>query len=506
MTKRTNSNALPEAIFSQPLAKGSYPFSLSQEEENLSLDDWAWLFLRLNPLYQHDYALRKNRAEHWKNVPSHFRGQGPVVFPQLSDVVIYAGEQDPSRTSLHAAIAQLDSRYFTVDGEPLGSMSDKWAYEPVTLAEYIARSSTEVVLEQIRIRDFDAARDFGIGVWLDPAQKTLPDLPTHKEVVSPSWFHHVNEPIWEAGSWAFMRPEVRTMTLADGQKLEFGRRETARERTSWTQYQMIEGKPEPGETIEVKIGEPLPVTSSKLTGTQFQFLVCLDGYVRPQLATAFRLAKEFQALHKKYHPQSVQRGAPAKSVDLDELPNASGRGMNLFSQLKSGAVRQRKNWRAVTIDVAAALGQQQDEIEKELIWQQKSLGDTLTFPIRKRARDEGETKNDARKRALCLLELHLFGSEEGYLSQVRMNSAIYCSDTPAYHEIRGLSIPEHVTQPDTGIKQEEGYLDRIREGLDFGKQLALGWYEFEASLQFDEQYLRKIAKRQAAELAVESPK
>lgn len=42
------------------ISDGSYPFSLSDEEEKLSADDWAWLFLRLNPLYRHDYDLQKN--------------------------------------------------------------------------------------------------------------------------------------------------------------------------------------------------------------------------------------------------------------------------------------------------------------------------------------------------------------------------------------------------------------------------------------------------------------
>lgn len=480
MTKRANSTGLSKAIFSMPLSEGSYPFSLSENEASLSLDNWAWRFLRLNPLYQHDYALWKNRAKEWKDVPRLFTRNGPIVFPPPQDLGIVVHGKGAPPPSLDAVL-HLDSRYFMIDGEPLGFRPDKWKYEPVTLGEYIRKSSRENLLSQIRIRDFDAPVDYGIGAWLDPALSLTPDLPLHKKVLNPSWFYHVNEPIWEAGSWAFLRPQTWIATLEDGQELGVGRRNTARETKKRTEFRFVENKRDPISTTTLKIGVPLPAASSTLTATQFRFLVCLEGYVRPQLATAFRLAGEFFELHKKYHPQSVQRGAPAKSVELEELPNKSGNGMNLFSQLARPAVRQRKHWRVVTIDVAAALPKQRKEIEQELKWQQKRL-----IKVRQRARDENEKKNNALKRALCLVELHLSGSgiEGKLLSQEDMNDAIYCSDTPAYYNIRNLSVHERVAKPSIGFKQQEGHLDRIREGLKLGTQLVLGYYEFEASRQF----------------------
>lgn len=485
MTKRANSTGLSKAIFSMPLSEGSYPFSLSEDEANLSLDNWAWRFLRLNPLYQHDYALWKNRAKEWKDVPRRFTRNGSIVFPRPQDlaVVVYGeGAQPPSPD----AVLHLDSRYFMVDGEPLGFRPDKWKYEPVTLGEYIRQSSRENLLGQVRIRDFDAPVDYGIGAWVDPSLLLTPDLPLDEDAVNPSWFYHVNEPIWEAGSWAFVSPDMEIARLPDGQKLGVSRGNSARETNNWTEYRIVDEKPVPVRTTTLKIGAPLPATSSALTPTQFRFLVCLDGYVSPQLATAFRLARDFFELHKKYHRQSVQRGAPAKSVELEKLPNTSGNGASLFSQLVRPAVRQRKHWRVVTIDVAAALPKQRQEIEKELKWQQELLASDLSFPIRRRARDEAEKRNNALKRALCLVELHLAGIEGEFLSQSRMNSAIYCSDTSAYYDLRDLSVPERVAEPSTGIKQQEGHLDRIREGLEFGKQLVLGWYEFEASRQFED--------------------
>lgn len=364
MTKRANLTGLSKAVFSMPLSEGLYPFSLSEDEANLSLDNWAWRFLRLNPLYQHDYALWKNWADEWKDIPRRFTKNSPIVFPRPQDLAIVVhgeGEPPPSPD----AVFHLDSRYFMVDGEPLGFRPEKWKYVPVSLGEYIRKSPRENLLSQIRIRDFDAPVDYGIGAWLDPALFLMPDLPLHKKVLNPSWFYHVNEPIWEAGSFAFRRPQVWIATLEDGQKVGVGRRDTARETKNWTEFRFVESKRKPISTTTLKIGVPLPAASSALTSTQFRFLVCLEGYVRPQLATAFRLARDFFELHKKYHPRSVQRGAPAKSVELEELPNTSGNGMSLFSQLARPAVRQRKHWRVVTIDVAAALPKQRKEVEQD---------------------------------------------------------------------------------------------------------------------------------------------
>lgn len=106
--------------------------------------------------------------------------------------------------------------------------------------------------------------------------------------------------------------------------------------------------------------------------------------------------------------------------------------------------------------------------------------------IRQRARDETDNKNNALKRALCLIELHLFGIEGGLLSQEDMNEAVYCSDTPAYDAIRNRPSLKQVDPPSMTSRQQEGHLNRIHEGLELGQKLVLGAYEFTASRQFSD--------------------
>ncbi|BDT66121.1 hypothetical protein os1_02740 [Comamonadaceae bacterium OS-1] len=324
----------------------------------------------------------------------------------------------------------------------------------------------------------------------------LPTIPIPQELPNSlvpglgSWFYHVNEPIWQVNTLAFAHPKpssISLSTLPDGQRIDFGSLQIAYP-LEWTQYVWVDRRLS-GEVIQkVQKGMPIPVnTPQGLKGTQFQFLVCLDGYVRPQLAMAFRIANAFRDLHKKHHPQSVQRGAPAIAVEIEVLPNAAGSGMGLYAQLSGPAVRIRKNWRVVTIDVAGALTGQQEYVDRKLIQQQKELGDQLTFPLRLRPRGEDDLKDNALKRALCIYELHRHGADsqgtQRPLSHMRISHAIYCEDMPEYYDVRGIPIPPSVANARASTPSAD-FLDRAREGLELGSNLIQGWYEFVTSRQF----------------------
>lgn len=494
---RSRSNAphgvsgLSPSVLTLPLGRGSYPFALSEQEKALGRDDWAWLFLRLNPQYQHDFRLWKSRDAAWEAVPGGFTPNIPLAMvwrPELLKSWDGSGTPPPAPKSRWNHLKGLDSRYFVVDGEALGNTPHYLHYKPISLEDYLKSQKQPIPLEKIRVRDFDVARDYGIGAWLDPATSPLPPLSAPKDVVTPSWFHNVNAPIWQAGSWAFREPKLYVFTLEDGQTVGVGQYEKANKLVALTKAYK-DGVELTGDQLpQLKSGQPLPRTSSHLTATQFQFLVCLDGYVRPQLAVAFSLAEQFKSLHKEYHPASVQRGAGSieSSIEVVTAIDENKPGRALFKTMTISATRQRRNWRIVTLDVAEALGTRRDQIESELIWHQKKAKDTLSFPVRKRPRDEGAEKNNALKRALCLMELHRSKLPGKPLSQKLLNEAIHCADMPAYYQIRGEEAPKHLPIGTFNLDGRAGHADQIREGLKLGKNMVLGWFEYVASRQFED--------------------
>lgn len=481
---------LSKDIFTLPLGGDNYPFSLTAEEKCFSPDDWAWLFLRLNPLYQHDYRLWNDRNTNWTQVSGQFLKNGQVTRPLSLETV------------LNSELGKLDSRYFIVDGDPLGNESGYLRYEAVTLAEYLDRHRDAQLLQRLRVREFDAARDYGIGAWLDPKDKQLPTLqpaPMNSNVADKgvgtelpwraSWFFNVNEPIWRVNTWALAPAEPVFWQSGDNQTVQIGMSSVAKRVLGMTVFK-TDGVDHMPMEMELHEGSPLPLMGKGLTATQFKFYVCLDGYVQPQVDMVFRIAAELLALHEEYYPKAVRRGAARIPVDIVSLAaHGTEHQDGIDSILGQAAVRMRKNWCAVTIDVAAALPDQKTEVVQRLKGDQEALGPALTFPIRARSRGETDVYENTLKRALCVLELHRHGlSEDGQgagLSQLAMNKAIYCDDNAAYYELRGLPAPPRKVK---GLNEEsqDGHLDRVREALGLGKGMVLGWYEFVASRQFED--------------------
>lgn len=492
---------LSKHIFTLPLVEGSYPFSLTEEEKCFSLDEWAWLFLRLNPLYQHDFKLWSGREKNWGHLSNQYP-KNRLVVPRLPQITPLPEKSNiaPPAIVLPSEVGNLDSRYFTLDGDPLGNESGYLQYRAITLAEYLNEHRDAELLQRICVREFDAAKDYGIGAWVDPKTRQLPSLQSAQiganlaeqtgEMTPPwraSWFFNVNEPIWRVNTWSLAPAEPVLRKLVDNQTVQIGTSSVAKRVLEMTVFK-TDGVDHVPMEMALHVGNPLPLMGNGLTATQLQFYVCLDGYVQPQVDMAFRVAAELLALHKQYDKKVVQRGAARVPIDIVRLAAHGTKHQDgIDSVLGQAAVRMRQNWCAVTIDVAAALPEQKTEVVQRLKDDQEALGPALTFPIRERSRGETNVRENTLKRALCVFELHKHSlSEDGAgLSQLAMNKAIYCDDNAAYYELRGLSVSPHKVKG-LNARSQAGHLNRIREALDLGKGMVLGWYEFVASRQFED--------------------
>lgn len=468
-----------KAIFTLPLHEGSYPFRLTEQEEALTMEDWAWLFLRLNPLYQHDYKLWNEREANWA---------------QLTKLCT-----DNGRIPRGLTVDNLDSRYFTFDGTPLSGMSNYLQYQPIALAEYLNAYGGGELFERIRVREFDAPRDYGLGAWVDPEIRFLPALQRAEAIErglqqadeqglpqGMSWFFNLNEPIWMPNTWALATPDPIFCDYEKGQLVQVGSIGAAKRVLKMTTYR-TNGVEHPALDLDIHPGNLLPLNGNGPLTTQLTFWICLDGYVKAQVDMAFHVAEELLALHKEYYPKAVQRGAPSAPVEIVSVPlRESAHQWGVDSFLGPAATRLRKNWYAVSLDVAAALPAQKLYAVKHLIREQKILGDALTFPVRSRARGEDDPFDNALKRALCVFELHKYGpGEDGEgspLSLLAMNEAIYCEDRPTYYDLRNLPVEKETAQR-MGVSSHDGHPERIREALGLGKGMVGGWYEFLASKQ-----------------------
>ncbi|MDP2000217.1 MAG: hypothetical protein Q8K22_11580 [Rhodoferax sp.] len=541
-------------IFTLLLVDGNYPFKLSAEEERLSNDDWAWLFLRLNPLYRHDYHLYRGvNSGQWNELRKIYR-PGLLIFPRqtVSHPPHFVVSDQGVKKFVPSFIEQLpeqlankDSRYFSVDKEQLTGKLEGLNYTPTTLRDYLATVKGLIPFTSITLTDFEAPRTFGIATWIDPdllplvdrshtfnnqkneGKRTVHDnstssenfvnsveiesdqdqkcsVPTKKAFVltplpeSCSWFYLGSEPLWQVNTWAVAPPELRHFNLG-GENIIIGVENSFRTVTNITQTFRS------GETCHIELslkkGEPIPTSFSGFSSTHFHFLVCLDGYVKPQIDLIKPIAEAFKALHRTYYPVGVARGKFPKFdpviFDPENKPiNFTGPIVSAYKSMRRDPNVLRKHWRQVTIDVAGPLIQQYEMVIRTLENAQNDLSNQLTFEIRKRAGREPTTGDNWLKMALCVVELHCFGnknSSANLYSQQNMREAFYDINSDLYWKIRGKSNPSssNLRAGAELIKTKADKLDstnlsKIRDAQKNGEKLVRGWYEFIATLNFRE--------------------
>lgn len=435
--------------------------------------------MRLNPLYRHDYALWQQRQVRWAGMPSRYRPNGSIA----------SANARAAETALPSEILALDSRYFVVNGEPLALVLTEWHYQPTTLGDYLCQSDN-LDIRTVRIRDFDASRDYGIGAWLDPDTRYLPPLPRAPATGRGSWFYHVNEPIWEVHPTSALQAPLTMAELPDGQHIEVGRDRF--QRATYLDSSIADERQAQDNTRRV-VPQPILVgpsrCSEELTSTQLRFLVCLDGYIRPQVVLAFRLASEAKALLKKRcdTAQSPVSSTATNTTKAAGQPHVGAAPARLLACLHGAATRTRQHWRAVTVDLAAALGGQQLEVEALLTKEQNAQRSAGGYSTRMRGRNESNLEDNALKRALCVIELRLHSSKAKPglpLSWGRINAALYRRDTADYYAARGLPVPVAVKLTVGGVP-DKGNRERVRSALALGHSLARGWYEFVAARRFE---------------------
>lgn len=467
--------------FTLPLSHGDVPFLLTEKDKARSSDNWAWSFLRLNPYYRHDFNLVLARPDvqphllEAKRLILRFRMK---TLPDEYTSIRHPMSLPPLPTELQKAVADLDSRYFMFNGEPLSPPRKQFSSEPATLQGWLNKQGGIANIAHLDIRDIDPARDYGIESWVHPDIQTLEELPSRD-----SWFHFINEPVWSAGTWA-LRPSnvLRTRIAESGRKVTVGldRAVVVKEITERRPPDFL------GETVKLVPGRPLPLSYGSTRSTELHFLICLDGYVEPQLNAVRPIADDLKALHREYFPKAIAKGSFRDFTPIIENPHDPATPRNrarngLFNSVAQAPTRVRKNWRAITIDVAAPIVEQFTLLNKQLLAIQKSIERDLTFPLRKREGRSGE--GHWLKKDLCVLELRFYGcgDEEGRPSAMAMARAFYDEDDPLYRVIRDESTVQKPTVLTGGNNAMNAYhpmLHVVKEALENAQNLALGWYEY----------------------------
>lgn len=470
-----------------PLAAGGYPFALSEADNSLTNDQWAWRFLRLSPLYRHDYELQLKR-------PAQLMGLGDS---HIADWIDNPPPED---------FQDLDSRYFCMRGKILSGKCAWPKYKKQSIAEY-RQGTNEFRFKEVRVRDFDSARDFGISHWFDPSLEDLPLLGPGQ-----SWFFNLIEPIWETGSRYVMGPAEVRARLGNGEEVVVGyeggvrraqpskssmlrnRPSPERSQLSWLEVgldvkQAKSGdllvrktRPLPGGSDEVLLEVyentediPLGLNPGFATMTEVVFLMDLDMYLGPQLQYVRDIADALQALHQH---EGLSKKLPRAPEEFEPLMLHPARAVfqgfrhirRAFDDLSSRSAHSSKNYRAMLFDVAYSIPSQILCAEKLLTSAQNGLQRTDPLASPRRGKDGHRAGGDHwLKRALCLLELHLNGSGSGgdvSLGAKRLVEVIYDPSDPLHVAVRA---PHPLRSATSGI---EARLDAIKDALKVGKDLS----------------------------------
>lgn len=447
-------------ITSLPFAPGSHPFALTADDpaRALSGDQWAWRFLRLSPTYRHDYAL-------WVAKPS-WSTKRPLK-------TVAALKAELPDAEWHALL-DADSRYFTIDGKPLGNAIEWPNLRAAALRE--ALSDVQGREADITVRDLDAPRLHGIGHWFDPAQFDLPPLNQLHGVRS--WFHNLTEPIWESALPSLLpRPDawalIDSVRVNVGMEPDIGVFIPASGMTYYAQHPMVAADG----TITSKLVKvtQTPQRAEFATQTEVAILVCLDGNLPVQHSNVTKLLQSAQ--------EAIFPGQPFKGGDgyepilvSAEHPRATrfGKLRGDLKDLTGAAPQGRRHWRLAIFDVQFALREQLDWALEKWTTQQVELSNAgqLSTPLRQRAGNMHEG-NFWLKAALCSLEAQInlmarypadsFGRQN-------LTEIILSLSHPLHQEVRGSGIATHQADDDELTK------DLINKAVKNGKVLALGQY------------------------------
>lgn len=503
------------------LAAGHYPFSLAKNEQ-LSGDQWAWRFLRLNPYYRYDYQLRLKKR--------------PKALQK------FAGPIGEARADLVKTkdFLDLDSRYFLFKGETATAPLSWPNIKRLTLKEYLLGCGItldEFDYRQLKIRRLLPSIYYGISYWFDPDVVELPKLGPNQ-----SWFFNERKVPWRVGDRRIVRPKRQTILYGPPRMAPHIDREAA-----YSKHKaQIEGIEDPtllsfllgsldsskarwdeGSTIEIgessdicrddkldeadrrrKLGEIIsPHKEHQLTydsgfsrKTEIVFLLDLNRRLEYQIAHMGRIATSFQKLLQREGLSKKLPVAPPGFQPLafhpDRIAGSSANSVFLNFVLSRTCERSnRENHRMVILDVAFSLPSQIRRIEEQLDDEQKHIDSLLKSQGKKGLIGRQKTGRAVKggdhwlKRALILLELHITlaaKNSERCLSAEKLCRAVYDkTDGSFYPLLTRESIPSVKNDARTALKDAplsdddiHTKTETIKDALEVAKELALEEYLF----------------------------
>lgn len=448
-------------ITSLPFAPGNYPFALTEDDpaKTLSGDQWAWRFLRLSPIYRHDYAIWVARPS-WTELFAH------QTLEELKAELSEANWQ---------ALLDADSRYFTLDGKPLGHDIQWPNLRAATLREALAGVPERE--RDIKVRELDAARLYGIGHWFDPAQVDLPLLPQSQG--PRSWFYNLTEPVWE-GAIPSMLPNPDAWVSIDSTRVNVGMEPDVGvffPSLGMTHYAQLPAFAADG-TITTQLAKvtKAPKRAGFATPTELAVLVCLDGNLQAQRRNITKLLQSAQVTIFPGHTFNGGDGYEPLIVSA-EHPRASnfGKLQADMKDLAETALHGRRHWRLAVFDVQFSLREQLDWALAKWTTEQVELSETGQLSATLRQRAGWKHGNFWLKAALCSLEAQV-GLMSRYptesFGRQNLTAIVLSLSHPRHKEVRGAGVASREADEDELAK------DLVNKAVKNGKALSLGQYTY----------------------------
>lgn len=451
----------PERATTLAFAPGAYPFALTDDDtaKTLSGDQWAWRFLRLSPAYRHDYAL-------WVARPAWLDPSAGMPLASLKTSL-----SDADWQTLLAA----DSRYFTLDGKPLGRAVEWPNLQSETLQQALSANTNRGA--RVVVRELDAPRLYGVGHWFDPELIELPALSSSEGLHS--WFYCLIEPLWESPVRALL-PNPDCWTEIGESKINIGMEPdigVQLRQMTYFEQRLVETADGTKTSQLVQVSAPTARTGFEYD-SEFAFLLCLDGNIPAQMRAAGKLLQsaeralfpvEIPAIRQPDYEPIILTATHPRVEKFVKLNGA-------LCDLTAAAPLGRSNWCLALFDLRFGIQDQLNSVTTLLKQRQLKLSEAgeLTTPARQRAGTKSE-KQFWLKAALCCLEAQLtltrrYPAES--FGRRNLTEAILSPSHLRHQEIRGVNI---ASREATAAELEA---ETIRDAIEIGKALALGQYAY----------------------------